>query len=56
MMSAPRYTLSRKELQKTRSEQKSYIKPELDHIPDSATIREISCAYQPASYYVPKTM
>src|SRR5690625_3098873 len=32
VMSAPRYTLSRKELQKTRSEQKSYIEPELHHV------------------------
>src|SRR5699024_10246994 len=32
VMSAPRYTLSRKEPQETGSEQKSYVKPELHHV------------------------
>src|SRR5699024_10972571 len=39
VMSAPRYTLSRKEPQETGSEQKSYIETELDRVPDSTDVR-----------------
>lgn len=41
-MSAPRYTLSRKEPQETGSEQKSYIEPELH---DVAVLHQVVLAF-----------
>lgn len=45
MMSAPRYILSRKELQETGSEQKSYNEPELDRVPARRAISDDAASW-----------